>query len=138
MAYTNQNFIADALREINVINENGTVTAEQGEAALRRLNEFMANEQENSVRVPWFEQTDLTVAIPIPDYARQALRYAFAVYVAPSFSAPVTPLVLGLARKSLKQLKRKFIAEELDNTDMSHLSEGSGHWGNRYDIQTDT
>jgi hypothetical protein len=37
----------------------------------------------------------------------------------------------------LELLRRKAINEELDNADMSHLPEGSGHNGSRYDINED-
>jgi hypothetical protein len=37
----------------------------------------------------------------------------------------------------MKTLRRKLMVEKLDNTDMTHMPGGAGHFGGRYDITTD-
>jgi hypothetical protein len=135
---TNAQIIDDALREINVLNEVQNASSEQGEQSLRKLNQMMELWKEDSLDVGWFEQADTTDTAPIPDYATTAVTLALAIRCASQYGATVSQELIATADYAISRLRRKLIKEKLDNTDMSHLPEGSGHWGNRYDITTDT
>jgi len=137
MAITNLTIIEDALREINVLNEVQSATAEQGTQGLRKLNQMAEMWKEDSLDVGWFRQSDTTADAPIPDYAEQPMTYGLAVMMAPKYGASISPELATVIGYSISTLRRKLIKEALDNVDMTHLPEGTGHWGHRYNIQTD-
>lgn len=138
---TNLQLIEDALREINVIAETDSASAEQGTHGLRRLNQMMAVLQDaGSVDIGWFEQSGTGDTFPLPIWAELAVTMNLAIAIAPKYGATVSLELATVADKTLTTLKRKLISESryMDNTDMSHLPEGSGHnYGHRYDITTD-
>ena len=137
MSVTNLQIITDALREINVINETQVATAAQSSKALRRLNQLMEKWKEEELDLGWVKATSTADDAAIPDYAELAVTLALAVYVAPSFSTEPSGTLIALSQDAVNSLKSKHIREKLDNVDMTHMPEGSGRWGNRYDINTD-
>ena len=137
MSVTNLQIITDALREINVINETQVATAAQSSKALRRLNQMMEKWKEEELDLGWVKATSTADDAAIPDYAELAVTLALAVYVAPSFSTEPSRTLIALSQDAVNSLKSKHIREKLDNVDMTHMPEGSGRWGNRYDINTD-
>ncbi|QDP53232.1 MAG: hypothetical protein GOVbin7744_35 [Prokaryotic dsDNA virus sp.] len=138
MAYLNVNLITDALREINVINEVQSASAEQGQQSLTKLNQFMEGLKENDIDFGWFEQSDIQDSCPVPDWARMAVTAGLAIVLAPQYGATLSPELFAKYDSAFSMLQRKSIAERLDNADMSHLPDGSGHFGSRYDINTDS
>lgn len=134
---TNLEIIEDALREINVISENQTASPEQGKKSLRKLNQLMEMWKEESLDLQYFAQTKTTDVCPIPDWAELAVSTALGIYLAPGFSVPVPPDLPGIAGSAVKTVRTRLMAEELDNTDMSHMPRGTGHYGSGYDITTD-
>jgi hypothetical protein len=134
---TNNQVITRALREINVINEVQSPTAEQGTQALERLNTLMEAWKEDSLDVGYFEQTSTADTCPIPDYAEGAVIHALAIECAPQYGATISGESATKAGYYMRLLRRKILVEGLDNTDMSHLPAGAGHVGSGYDITTD-
>lgn len=137
MAITNLEIITDSLREINVLNEVQAPSAEQGAQSLRKLNQMMEMWKEDSLDVDWFKQTDTDADAPIPDYAEFPVTMGLCVMVAPQYGASISPELSTKIGYAVSALRRKLIKEMLDNVDMTHLPEGTGHWGHRYNIQTD-
>lgn len=137
MAITNRNLITDTLRELNVINEVQSASAEQGTQSLRKLNQMMEMWKEDSLDVGWFAQSSLTDNAPIPDYAEFAVTMGLCVMVAPQYGASISSELATKIGYAVSVLRRKLIKEMLDNVDMTHLPEGTGHWGHRYNINTD-
>ena len=134
---TTLDIIEDALREINVISEVDSASAEQGSYALRKLNQMMALWEERDIdNLGWYAQPDTTGTIPIPDYAELAVTTALAVAIAPKYGATVSPELAAVASSAFSTVQRKSISEKLTNADMSHMPLGDGHY--RYDIETDS
>lgn len=135
---TNNQVITRALREINVINEVQSPTAEQGTQALDKLNSLMEAWKEDSLDLDYFEQSTTTDTCPIPDYAEGAVIHALAIELAPQYGASISGETMAKAQYYMRILRRKAITEALDNADMSHLPEGAGKWRGRYDISSDS
>ena len=135
---TNTQVITRALREINVINEAQTPTAEQGTQALEKLNSLMEAWKEDSLDIGYFEQTSTADTCPIPDYAEGAVIHALAMEIAPQYGATISGETIAKVQYYMRLLRRKIINENLDNTDMTHLPAGQGRWAGRYDIASDT
>ena len=130
---TNLEFVTDALRELNVIAETDTASAEQGQHGLRKLNEMLEVWAENEIAFGYFEQTDASLDCPIPKYAEKAVKAGLAIDMAPTYGATVSPELGKKFDDSYKMLQRKFIAEQLTGQDMSNLPYGIGMRG-RFNI----
>lgn len=138
MAITNLEVIDAALREINVISETENASAEQGKFALMRLNQMMESWREDGINnLGFFPQPDTTGNCPIADHAESAVIYGLAASCASKYGASVSIELAANLGGAYGIVLRKAISEALDNTDMSHLPIGQGHFGTRYDITTD-
>lgn len=133
---TNLTIIEDALRDIGVISEIDSASPEQGAFGLRRLNQIMEVWKEQDIDFGWFAQTSTTDTIPVPDWAELGVTEALAIAMAPTMGASVSTELVALASISLGMIKRKSISEKLKNADMSHMSQGSGHYRHGYNINT--
>ena len=136
MSVTNLQIIEDALREINVISEVDSASDEQGSQALRRLNQMMASWKEQSLDIGYFRQTTTTDTCPIPDYAEEAVMLSLAASLAPRYGASLSVESAVILDQRLAELRQKAMRDLLDNTDMTHMPYGMGHY-DRYDITSD-
>jgi len=135
---TNLEIIEDALRNINVISEVDTASAEQGTYGLRKLNQLMEMWKEDSIDVGWFAQSSTTDSAPIPDWAELAVVSALSVLLAPKYGATVSQELAAIVDNSINSVRRKLLAEKVDNADNSHLPRGQGWYGRQgYDIAND-
>jgi hypothetical protein len=128
---TNLVLIEDALRDINVISEIESASAEQGAYGLRKLNQMMEAWKENDIDFGWFAQTSTVDTAPVPDWAEVGVTASLSIVLAPQYGASISPDLAAVAPVAMNIIKRKSISEKLDNTDMSHMP--SGHNG-RFDI----
>ncbi len=136
---TNLEIIEDALRDIGVISEIESASAEQGQFALRRLNLIMETWKEDDIDIGYFAQTSTVDTVPIPDWAELAVVSALAVAIAPKFGASISPELAVVIDNSVNTLKRKVLSEKLTGADMSHLPVGAGKfYRNRRNILTDS
>ena len=123
---TNLTIIEDALRDIGVISEIDSASAEQGKYCLRRLNQMMEASKENDVDLGWFSQTSTTATTPIPDWAELGITASLSIAIAPNYGATVSIETAAIADEFGSMIVRKSISEKLDNADMSHLPVGAG------------
>lgn len=134
---TNLVIIEDALRDIDVIAETQSATAEQGAYCLRRLNQMMELLKEKDVDIGWFAQTSTTATIPIPDWAELPITNALSLFIAPKYGASVSIELAALIDSTTRTLFNKMVGEKRRPTDLSHLPRGSGHIGTGSDIIND-
>ena len=134
---TNLELIARALREINVIAENQQPSTEQGTQCLAKLNNLMELWKEADIDFGWSKQSSTTGTAPVPEVYELAVTTNLAIVCASQYGATVSQELATVADRTYGVILRKAQKEELENVDMSHLPEGSGHYGNRYDINTD-
>ena len=135
---TNLQLINRALREINVISEREDASSEQGSDCLAKLNSMMEIWKENGIELGWFEQSSTADNAPVPLRAEIAVYTNLAILCAPQYGASISMELGGLADRTYRILLRSAINGELDNVDMSHLPDGTGKYGNGYDITSDT
>lgn len=90
MSITNADLIADSLRELNVISEIQTPSAEQYAHALRKLNQMLAKWLEDGIEFGFYPQTLASDTCPIPDYAETGVTLALAISCASNYGATVS------------------------------------------------
>jgi len=129
---TNAEFITDSLRELGVINEIQSATPEQGAFGLTKLNDMMA-EFSQSLRLEWFEQTDLAAACPIAPENRSALLCLLAVRMAANFGATVSPELAATTGAGWNRLLRTAINREMPEADLRNRNRAEG-WRGRWNV----
>lgn len=90
MSITNIELIGDSLRELNVISEIQTPSAEQGAHCLRKLNQMLAEWKEAGIDLQYFPQTLTSDVCPIPAYAEHAVMANLAGRIASNYGASVS------------------------------------------------
>jgi hypothetical protein len=134
---TNLVLIEDALRDINVISEVESASAEQGAYALRKLNQMMEAWKENDIDFGWFAQTATTAQAPVPDWAELGVISSLAIACAPKYGASVSPELAVINDAAMSVIERKCINEKTKGSDMSHMPRGAGHRYRHHDITRD-
>jgi hypothetical protein len=123
---TNLEIIADALREINVISEIDSPSAEQGAHALRKLNELLGSEEE--IELGYFAQSSTTDTCPIPRWAERGVKAKLALEVASTYGATVSAELAAKLDEAWGVIVRKAMVEKLRERDMSSMPMGEGHY----------
>lgn len=111
---TNLDIIADAYRQIGIIDENEAPSAEQGRVGLRRLNQLMATWAESDLKFPsWFPQTSIQGDCPIPDWAELAVTAALSVTLAASYGISISEELAIVAESTRAVVLRKRLNQQL-------------------------
>jgi len=126
---TNVEIITDALREINVIHELETPSAEQGKYSMRRLNLMIEAWTEDGIDLGYFPQTDTTATIQIPAWAEAGVIAKLAIRLAPHYGATVSQELIDDAETGYSMILRKSLVEKNRPADMSHMPLGMGGRG---------
>lgn len=126
MSVTNGDLIADALRELNVISEIQTPSAEQYAHALRKLNQMLAKWLEDGIRLEYFPQTLSSDVCPIPDYAELGVTLNLAIAVASNYGATVSMELGTTAGSAYDTILRTAVNAALPTGKMLNRPCGSG------------
>jgi hypothetical protein len=126
MSITNVQLIGDALRELNVISEIETPSAEQGSHALRKLNQMMAEWEEAGVRLEYFAQTVMGDDCPIPAYAEGGVTAQLATRLASTYGAEVSIALANSATTGYATILRTAMNAALPVSLMVTRPRGSG------------
>jgi hypothetical protein len=130
---TNLEIITDALRELNVISEIDTPSAEQGAHALRKLNDLLEAATEDGIDLGYYAQTLTTDNCPIPKWSERGVKLKLALELAPVYGSTVSAELASKLDEAWSQIVRKVAVENLKAMDMSSMPLGEGH-GVRWDI----
>jgi len=123
---TNADVIADALRELNVISEIQTPSAEQYAHALRKLNQMMAKWLEDGVEIGFYPQTLASDTCPIPDYAELGVTLALAISLASNYGATVSQELGATASSAYDTILRTTMNARLPTGQMLNRPAGTG------------
>jgi hypothetical protein len=131
--------INDSLREINVISEVGTASAEQGAFGLRKLNQMMSVWRETmDIDLGYFSQDATSGTMPTPEWAELAITLGLAIACAPKYGASISPELATVAAAAIGGVQTKLMIEKKKGVDLSYLPVGSGHYGRGNNILTDS
>jgi hypothetical protein len=118
-------FIASALRRINVLRRGQAPTADQVAQGIQILNEMMARLVADGFDIGYSPVVSGAQDVGIEDWAMEAIRSNLAVSMAPDFDAPLDPRLLQIAADSLLSVKRNTI--KVPET-VTNLPLGSHRW----------
>lgn len=126
MSITNSEVITDALRELGVIDETESPSAEQGADGLRKLNQMMETWDVGGISLEYFAQTVLSDTCPIPAYAEMGVTCSLAIRLAPTYRAQVSAELAANAEAAMRVILREAVSPELPVATMQNrpLAEG--------------
>lgn len=112
-------FITDPLRQLSIISEIETPSAEQGADALTKLNDMMADLAEDGIDFGWNPKATTAEDIVVPDGQKAGLKAMLGVRVAEGYGLPVPPLMGAMAegwykralRRAVQALMRKAVSD---------------------------
>lgn len=139
MSYTNNDLIADSLREIGVITEIQTPSAEQGAHSLRKFNQLMAEYgalDGFDLILQWFEQTSLSDACPLADDLRGGVTALLATRLAPNYGASVSIELAAAAAAGHDHLCRLAVKAALQAHTLVNRPDGEALNGSGFNILT--
>lgn len=131
---TNLEVIGDSLRELGVISETETPSAEQGTHGLRKLNDLLEAWTEDGIELGYFAQSLTADDCPVPNWALRAVKLCLAPEIATAYGAKVSPELGVKIDEAYSALLRKVLVEGLPEANMDHLPFGSGSLGRTFDI----
>ena len=135
---TNLKIIEDALKDINVLGETATASAEQGAHGIRKLNQMMASWRDaDSIDLGYFPQTSTADTIPIPEWAELAVSSSLSVVLAPKYGASISDVAAAVVNSFYSSMLRRVQLTRLKPSDLSHMPRGSGASGYGWDVLTD-
>lgn len=126
MSITNADLIADALRELTVISEIQTPSAEQYAHALRKLNQVMAKALEDGVEIGYSPQTSASDTCPIPDYAELGVTLLLSIACASNYGATVSAELGATAASAWETILRTSISARMPVGRMLNRPRGEG------------
>jgi len=132
MSATNIDVITGALRDLGVISEIQTPSAEQGSHALSELNDMMMEWEEDSLKMGWFEQTLTSDTCPIPAAFKSGVQASLAARLAPNYGATVSAELAAKIISGMQTIHRALIKAPI--ADLTNRPQGSAGYGWGYDI----
>lgn len=128
---TNADFINDTYRLIGVVPEVGSASAEQGEIAVRVLNDMLADWSAQGVDINSTPIENLTDDCEIPQGDRQAVKYNLAIRLYGIYprDGGLRPDILALALSGYERLLNESLEDQQTEADMTHLPIGAGNRG---------
>lgn len=126
--------VTDALRNIGVIAETETPSAEQGSDGVRKLNELMASLAEDGVDVGFapISDTSDTVVIPLGDV--RTIKALLAINMAPIYGAEIPEVVASIATSGYSRMLRNALLLAQHPVDLCTVSSGTGS-SYEYDVE---
>lgn len=124
--------ITDVLRDINVIDENESPSAEQGIKSLHKLNEMLADAQADGLALGWYPIADADIATnaPLRDEDIRAVQACLALELCPSFGMEPAQQVKENAGDAYAKLCKRYI--KYFEADLTFLPSGDA-WSNAWD-----
>lgn len=125
MSLTAIDMITDALRVANIIDENETPSAEQGVAALRSLNQMIAQWIADGVRIPWHVVDELDDVLPIDIKDQRGIKYSLARELAGEYGVELLPDAQRIAEQTYTGIVKRY-SPQTEMT-LDHLPYPSGY-----------
>jgi hypothetical protein len=121
--------VTDALRDINVIGETQTASAEQGSTAVRKLNEIMASLAEDGIDLGFAPVANTAATIDLPLGAVSTIKALLSVACASIYGAEIPAQVAGKAESGYNRLLGQAVSAQIERAQSSTLPYGNAQYG---------
>jgi hypothetical protein len=125
---TNRAVVTDALREINVLDDDETASNEDATLALRELNRMTALMAGDGIDLGFPPQDSLADDFPLDATAEAQIIPLLSQRLLKHFpAAKPSPSLLADASTAMLQLQRAAALANMEEADMSNLPRGTGN-----------
>jgi hypothetical protein len=123
--------VTEAFQIAGIVDETEAPSAEQGQNGLTVLNDMLANEAADGLRLGWWPQTNLTNTAPLRDQDIYGVKLMLAMVLAPRYGIDMTkdnPLMAAMAEDAKRQLTKRSL--RYFESDLGELQRPqAGPWG---------
>lgn len=102
-------FITDVLRQLAIISEIETPSAEQGQDAVTKLNDLMASLERDGITFGFNPKATSAEDIVLPDGDRSTIKAMLGVLLCEGYGLPAPPIMSGLAKAGYDRLLREAV-----------------------------
>lgn len=129
MSETNLSIVTGAFRKAGIVDETESPSAAQGADALLILNNFLANQAADGMRLGWYPQSNLAATAPLKDADIHGVKMLLAKQLAFTYAVEIKdPLILQEIADAERMLTKRSI--KYFESDLSELSRAQGSpWG---------
>lgn len=117
--------ITDALKDIGVVGQTATPSAEQGSHAVGKLNDLMASMLEDGIDLGWVEIDSTTDTVVIPVGHVSTIKALLSVALSSVYGAEVPPAVAGKASNGYSRLLGQAFSLEISRSQSDTLPAGN-------------
>lgn len=115
---SNLDVIGDALRDLGVISETQTPSAEQAAHTLRMMNQLAAELEGQGISLQWFVQTGTGDDFPLATEFESGFGALLAARIAPNYGATISPELAVKIQQGEAHLTRVAVAAALKPAEM--------------------
>jgi hypothetical protein len=127
-------FVTDVLRQLAIISEIETPSAEQGQDAVTKLNELMASLELDGIKFGYNPKATTAENIVLPDGHKSAVKAMLGTMLCEGYGLPVPPLMSGMAKAGYDRMLRESLHQTMrESVSDSPSGENSR---SRYNIET--
>ncbi len=109
-------FITDVLRQLAIISEIETPSAEQGQDAVTKLNDLMASLERDGINFGWNPKATSAENIVLPDGDRSTVKAMLGALLCEGYGLPLPPLMGAMAQSGYNRLLRDAIYSQMRQT----------------------
>lgn len=99
-------FITDVLRQLAIISEIETPSAEQGQDAVTKLNDLMADLAEDGIDYGYNPKATTAEDIALPDGQRNWIKASLGEKICEGYGLPCPPIMAAMAMSGYKRALR--------------------------------
>ena len=123
--------VTEAFQKIGVVDETAAPSPAQGANGLQVLNDMLANEAADGMRLGWWPQASLANTAPLRDQDIYGVKLLLAANLAPLYGIDLTksnPALLEIASEAKRQMVKRSI--RYFESDLGELQRPqAGPWG---------
>lgn len=129
--------VTDTLRQITVIGQTATPSAEQGQDAVSKYNDLMAELEEDGIDLGHFPKATTASTVELPPGQVAAVKAMLGVRLCDGYGLPVPPVVAAVAASGYRRLLTLATYQNARETRTDNAPRGE-HQGSTYNILTDS
>lgn len=116
--------VTDALRQITVIGQTATPSAEQGQDAVTKYNDLMASLEEDGIDLGHFPKATTADTVELPAGHVPVIKALLAARLCDGYGLPVPPNVAAIADSGYRRLLAQAIYQNARETRTDNAPRG--------------
>src|SRR4051812_25375511 len=128
--------VTDTLRQLGVISEIETPSAEQGQDAVTKLNDLMASLEVDGIDLGYNPKATTAEALVLPAGHVVTIKAMLGVALAESYGLSPPPIMSAMAEAGYKRFIRYVVNDTMRQTSTTNVGYGEGQTRRVFNILT--